>query len=93
MSLVAEELAELADDFQASRESTVRRFVELHTEPLAAVFFSWKLKPTEEREVKARSKTKAALRGHGTPNAVANASCRLPHHKRSIRSVLHRLHP
>ncbi|PHQ35011.1 ImmA/IrrE family metallo-endopeptidase [Rhodopirellula bahusiensis] len=58
MAVSATELATLADDYQGSREATVRRFVELHTEPLAAVYFSWKLKPTEQRELKARSKTK-----------------------------------
>ncbi len=52
------DIAKLADDFEASRESTTRRFVELHSEPMAAVFFSWKLKPTEQRAVRARSKTK-----------------------------------
>ena len=54
----ASDIAKLADDFEASRESTIRRFVELHAEPMAAVFFSWKLKPTEERAIRARSKTK-----------------------------------
>jgi len=57
MSLSAESIALLADDYEASREATVRRLVELHSEPLAAVFFSWKLKPTQAREVKARSMT------------------------------------
>lgn len=45
-------LAGLADDCQASRDATIRRYVEISTIPLAAVFFSWKLKPTEARQVK-----------------------------------------
>ncbi|MCA9191104.1 MAG: ImmA/IrrE family metallo-endopeptidase [Planctomycetales bacterium] len=45
-------LATLADDFQASREATARRFVELHEAPMAAVYFSWKLKPIEEKDLK-----------------------------------------
>lgn len=55
MELRAASLASLADEYQASREAMARRFVELHSEPLAAVFFSWKLKPTEARSVKAKS--------------------------------------
>lgn len=42
-------IAQLAGDHQASRDATVRRLIELSDEPLAAVFFSWKLKPTETR--------------------------------------------
>lgn len=42
-------IAQLAGDYQASRDATVRRLVELSDKPLAAVFFSWKLKPTEAR--------------------------------------------
>jgi hypothetical protein len=45
-------LAALADEYQASRDATIRRFVELADPPLAAVFFSWKLKPTEVRRAK-----------------------------------------
>ena len=57
MPICAAAIATLADDYKASREATARRFVELHEEPLAAVFFSWKLKPIEIRSVNARSKT------------------------------------
>lgn len=45
-------LAALADACQASRDATIRRYVELSNAPLAGVFFSWKLKPTESRKVK-----------------------------------------
>ncbi|WP_194242498.1 ImmA/IrrE family metallo-endopeptidase [Gimesia benthica] len=49
--LSAANIAELANYYIASRDATVRRLVELHPEPMAAVFFSWKLKPTEQRLV------------------------------------------
>lgn len=52
MTLTADGLATLSADYQASPEATVRRLVELHPAPLAAVFFSWKLKPTEQRQLK-----------------------------------------
>lgn len=60
-------IATLADDYKASREATARRFVELHKEPLAAVFFSWKLKPLEIRSVKARSQTGSLFPGMELP--------------------------
>jgi IrrE N-terminal-like domain len=41
-------LIELANRYKASRHATVRRFAELHAEPMAAVFFTWKLKPTQK---------------------------------------------
>lgn len=41
-------LAAIADQYEASREATARRIVELHKEPMAAVYLSWKLKPVEE---------------------------------------------
>ncbi len=50
MTLSAQAISQLASDYQASRDATVRRLVELHSDPLAAVFFSWKLKPTEKRQ-------------------------------------------
>lgn len=58
MPVEAAGLVKLASDYDASPEATVRRFVELRDEPLAAVYFSWKLKPIEIRAVAARSKTK-----------------------------------
>ncbi len=44
-------LIALADTYTASREATLRRFAEIATRPLAAVFFTWKLKPTQERTI------------------------------------------
>jgi hypothetical protein len=41
-------LAALAARYQASREATLRRFAELSADPVAAVFFTWKLKPTQQ---------------------------------------------
>lgn len=46
-----EDLLLLANKYGASRHATLRRFVELHSDPLVAVFFSWKLKPTQSRTV------------------------------------------
>ncbi|WP_197456123.1 ImmA/IrrE family metallo-endopeptidase [Stieleria neptunia] len=57
LSISAENLAKLADDFEASRDATARRVVEVHPSAMAAVFFSWKLKPVEERELKASRMT------------------------------------
>lgn len=51
LKISASAVAALAADFLASRDATVRRLVELHSAPLAAVFLSWKLKPTEQRIV------------------------------------------
>lgn len=51
MKLSADAIAALANDCQASRDATSRRLVEVSDEPLAAIYFSWKLKPTELREV------------------------------------------
>lgn len=49
LEVTAANVAQLSADYLASRDATVRRLVELHTKPMAAVFFSWKLKPTEQR--------------------------------------------
>lgn len=57
-SFSAENIATLANDYQASRDATVRRLVELHAEPLAAVFLRWKLKPTEQRQAARNRKQK-----------------------------------
>jgi len=51
MKLSADAISALANDCLASRDATVRRLVEVSEEPLAAIYFSWKLKPTELREV------------------------------------------
>lgn len=47
----AEELLELAGRYKGSPEATIRRFAEISNENLAAVFFIWKLKPTQKREI------------------------------------------
>lgn len=47
----AADLVTLAGAYKASRQATVRRYAELHTEPVAAAYFSWKLKPTQEAVV------------------------------------------
>ena len=60
LTISAEGISGLADDYEASREAAVRRFVELHPEPLASVFFSWKLKPTQARAV-ARDKNQLSM--------------------------------
>lgn len=44
-------LAQLAAKYHASREATMRRFAETSAEPVAAVFLSWKLKPTQKGSV------------------------------------------
>lgn len=41
-------LIALATTFQASREATLRRYAEMSSESLAAVFFTWKLKPSQK---------------------------------------------
>jgi IrrE N-terminal-like domain len=43
-------LAALAEKYQASREATIRRYAETSHENVLAVFFGWKLKPTQERK-------------------------------------------
>lgn len=65
--LSANELVALGKEFQASPESTVRRFVELRNAPLAVVYFSWKLKPTELRAFAARSQTKSLFEDFEVP--------------------------
>jgi Zn-dependent peptidase ImmA (M78 family) len=47
LDMSAESIAGLASGYQASRDATVRRLVELNPMPLAAVFLRWKWKPTE----------------------------------------------
>ncbi len=47
----AQGLSDLALTYQASREATVRRYTELNPSSVTAVFFSWKLKPTQQGTV------------------------------------------
>jgi hypothetical protein len=42
------DLISLATTYDASREATLRRYAETSAEALAAVFFAWKLKPTQK---------------------------------------------
>jgi hypothetical protein len=43
----AEQLLALVRTYHASREAVLRRYAEVHPRAVAAVFFSWKLKPVE----------------------------------------------
>lgn len=51
----AAELMALAQKYEASPDATIRRFVEVRDDPQAAVFFRWKLKPTERRRADAKN--------------------------------------
>jgi hypothetical protein len=66
LDLSSMSIAQLATDYAASRDATVRRIVEMHASPLAAVFFSWKLKPTEQRLV-SRNRRQIPLFGEPLP--------------------------
>jgi len=44
----ATELAALAATYRGSREATLRRFAEVSADAVAAVYFIWKLKPTQQ---------------------------------------------
>jgi hypothetical protein len=44
-------LVELASKYTVSQEATLRRFAEIHEGCVAAVFLSWKLKPTQQRTI------------------------------------------
>lgn len=44
-------LIELAKTYHASREATLRRYVETAPDSVAVVFFGWKLKPTQKGSV------------------------------------------
>lgn len=44
-------LVRLASTYRASREATIRRFAEISPESIAAVYFVWKLKPTQKGTV------------------------------------------
>ncbi|WP_161967549.1 ImmA/IrrE family metallo-endopeptidase [Fimbriiglobus ruber] len=47
----AQGLSDLASTYRASREATVRRYAERNPFSVTAVFFSWKLKPTQHGTV------------------------------------------
>lgn len=59
---VAKDLVQLADRYIASREATLRRFAEMHPRVVAAVFLSWKLKPTEKRAFSTSDRPRMLLR-------------------------------
>ncbi len=44
-------LVTLANDYGGSREATIRRYAEISPRCVAAVYFSWKLKPKQERTI------------------------------------------
>ena len=46
----AEGIARLASQYRASLEATIRRLLDISTEPMAAVFFRWKLKPVQKKK-------------------------------------------
>jgi hypothetical protein len=47
----AADLVTLASTYRASREATLRRYAEQSSEPLAVVFFVWKIKPNQKGTV------------------------------------------
>ncbi len=47
----AEGLGNLARTYKASTEATLRHFAEISAKPIAAVFFGWKLKPVQKRQI------------------------------------------
>lgn len=47
----AAELQALGHTYGVSREAMLRRFAESHADAVAAVFFSWKLKPAQNRTI------------------------------------------
>jgi hypothetical protein len=61
------ELLELAKKYNASREATLRRFAETSDRDVQAVFFSWKLKPTEKRRANLRQQRLFSAPGDGQP--------------------------
>ena len=46
----AEGIARLATEYKASLEATLRRLLDLSAEPIAAVYFRWKIKPAQKRK-------------------------------------------
>lgn len=47
----AENLSGIVRRYHASREAVLRRFAEIHPRAVAAVFLSWKLKPTQQSTI------------------------------------------
>jgi Zn-dependent peptidase ImmA (M78 family) len=48
----AQGILDLARNYRASPDATVRRYVEIASMSLAAVFLTWKLKPTQQKTVR-----------------------------------------
>jgi Zn-dependent peptidase ImmA (M78 family) len=61
------ELLELAKKYNASREAAIRRFAETSERSVQAVFFSWKLKPTEKWKMNHRQQRLFGAPGDGQP--------------------------
>jgi hypothetical protein len=74
LDMTADSIGALATGYEASREATVRRLVEVHPSPLAAVFFHWKWKPTE---MTAMSRDRTQRRLLGTPLAIPEKKLRV----------------
>jgi hypothetical protein len=53
----ADGLVNLASAYRASREAAIRRFAEVSPDSVAAVFFTWKLKPTQKGTVGSEDQT------------------------------------
>jgi hypothetical protein len=51
----ASDIAQLASTYYASREATIRRYAETSEDTVAAVFFVWKLKPSQRRTIGRRN--------------------------------------
>ncbi len=65
--LSSQSILTLASDYRASREATLRRLIELRMEPLAVVFFSWKLKPMEQRAIQRDRQQRTMFGGSRAP--------------------------
>lgn len=64
-------LVELATRYHASREATIRRYVETSDDSIAAVYFVWKLKPTQKGTI--GNKNQMNLLGISAEEAVREA--------------------
>ena len=67
----ADDLMQLASKYRASRDATVRRLAEVSAEPIAAVFFSWKLKPTQKPTI--GNKSQSSLFGESADERIRDA--------------------
>jgi hypothetical protein len=67
----ANDLMQLASTYHASRDATIRRYAETSPEPIAAVFFTWKLKPTQKSTI--GNKSQPNLFGQSAEEQVRDA--------------------